>query len=179
MNTNINRTDFPSFGNTYCATPYDISASFFYFGSFEEYKAKADALRNDYGDPVEEFEFQFIDGDGCELFHSLDVNQCTLEQWFEEFEMLDENQVDAAIFLAGRGFDADKIKEEIENVYLFEGTAREYAEQYAEDTGLLNGIPEEVKRYFNYDAYANDLTTSGDVTEERINGTDYIVQARV
>ena len=42
------------------AQPYDISASGFYFDSLEDYQAKAAKARNDYGDPVEEFEIQFI-----------------------------------------------------------------------------------------------------------------------
>ena len=37
------------------AQPYDISAVGFYFDSFEDYAEKASNLRNDYGDPVEEF----------------------------------------------------------------------------------------------------------------------------
>ncbi len=42
--------------NNYHATPYDISATGFYFHSFEDYQAKARNHRNDYGEVVEEFE---------------------------------------------------------------------------------------------------------------------------
>ena len=57
------------------AQPYDISANGFYFETAEEYAAKANALRNDYGDPVEEFEIQFIDGEGidCDLAKAIDL----------------------------------------------------------------------------------------------------------
>ena len=43
------------------AQPYDISAAGFFFGNLEEYETKSEMLRNAYGEPVEEFEIQFID----------------------------------------------------------------------------------------------------------------------
>lgn len=51
------------------AQPYDISAEGFYFRDTEEYAKKSEKLCNRYGDIVEEFEIQFIDGDllDCEL----------------------------------------------------------------------------------------------------------------
>ena len=54
---------------TLFAQPYDISACGFYFETADEFTAKAIAATNDYGDPVEEFEIQFIDGADidCEL----------------------------------------------------------------------------------------------------------------
>ena len=60
---------------TLFAQPYDISARGFYFDTASEYSAKAAKLKNDYGQPVEEFEIQFIDGDGLDakLFEALGV----------------------------------------------------------------------------------------------------------
>ena len=51
------------------AQPFDISANGFYFKTAEEYATKANALCNDYSDPIEEFEIQFIDGEDidCDL----------------------------------------------------------------------------------------------------------------
>lgn len=49
------------------AQPYDITANGFYFESLEDYADKAKSNRNDYGDPVEEYEIQFIDGDHMPL----------------------------------------------------------------------------------------------------------------
>lgn len=71
------------------AQPYDISANGFYFETAEEYAAKAKALRNDYGDPVEEFEIQFIDGDDidCDLAKAVGINQANFTRFFE---ILDE-----------------------------------------------------------------------------------------
>ncbi|WP_299624300.1 hypothetical protein [uncultured Tateyamaria sp.] len=51
------------------AQPYDLAATGFCFEDYDDYAQKATKLRNDYGDPVEEFEIQFIDGEAidCDL----------------------------------------------------------------------------------------------------------------
>ena len=66
------------------AQPYDISATGFYFDSADDYFNKYDNCRNDYGEQVEEFEIQFIDGDliDVELFKALDINQATISDFF-------------------------------------------------------------------------------------------------
>ena len=81
--------------NIYHATPYDISATGFYFSTYDEYAEKAASHRNEYGDPVEEYEIQFIDGDNSRLFKAVGVNQANLQTWFDKFEDLDG---DDAIF---------------------------------------------------------------------------------
>ncbi len=48
------------------AQPYDLAATGFYFETYEEYADKSAKLRNDYGDRVEEFEIQFIDGEAID-----------------------------------------------------------------------------------------------------------------
>jgi len=42
-------------------------------------------------------------------------------------------------------------------------STREWAEEYAHDTGLLDGIPEDLRNYFDYDAWVRDATMSGDI----------------
>ncbi len=49
---------------TLFAQPYDTSAQGFYFDSADAYDARTTLLRNASGQPVEEFEIQFIDGEG-------------------------------------------------------------------------------------------------------------------
>jgi hypothetical protein len=76
------------------AQPYDISASGFYFDSLEDYATKAAKLRNDYGDPVEEFEIQFIDGEDidCQLAKAIGLYQSNIKQFFEAVEDWDDDQ---------------------------------------------------------------------------------------
>ena len=160
----------------YHATPYDITAPGFFFSTYEEYKDRASKHRNEGGEPVEECEIQFIDGDNYQLFNELGINQANLKQWFDEYEQLNEEDATKAIFLAELGYDMSNILENIDDVYLFEGTAKEYAEQYLEDTGLLEEIPESLRFYFDTESFARDLLYSGDITEININGRNYIAQ---
>ncbi|WP_193188977.1 antirestriction protein ArdA [Nisaea sediminum] len=163
--------------NTYHATPYDISATGFYFSSYDDYLAKAADHRNAYGQIVEEFEIQFIDGDAFALFDALEVTQATLSAWFDQFEGLDGDEARKAIYLASHeGCAMDQILEQLEDVYLFEGTATEYAESYIKETGLLDQIPENLRFYFDVEAFARDLQLGDDIAVIEIDERSFVVQ---
>jgi len=163
--------------NLYHATPYDLSATGFYFKTYDDYTKQAATHRNEYGDPVEEYEIQFIDGDNCELFKALNVNQATLDVWFDDFENLDGEDLIKAIYLASDlNYDCDDILSSLDDVYLFEGTAEEYAEDYLESTGMLDQIPENLRFYFDVALFARDMLWGGDISEVTIMNTDYIAQ---
>ncbi len=164
--------------NTYHATPYDISAAGFYFTNYEDYLEKSASHRNGHGDPVEEYEIQFIDGDNFRLFDAVGVNQANLKDWFEHFEDLDEHDAIKVIYLAEDvGYSLDGMLDRLDDVMLFEGTAIEYAESYLDDTGLLDQIPENLRYYFDTDAFARDMLLGGDIAEIEIGGKTYVVQA--
>lgn len=162
--------------SNYHATPYDISASGFYFDDYEEYLAKAKNHKNEYGDLVEEFEIQFIDGDNYQLFNALGINQANLKTWFDNFEDLDGEELIKAIYLAEYiGQNMTDILDNLDDVSLFEGTATEYAHEYIEDCGLLSELPENLHFYFDVEAFARDMVLGGDITEVDIMNTHYIV----
>lgn len=50
-------------------------------------------LRNDYGEPVEEFEIQFIDGDhiDCDLARAIGLYQSNIAQFFDAVETWDHD----------------------------------------------------------------------------------------
>jgi antirestriction protein len=53
---------------------------------------------------------------------------------------------------------------EAEDKYLGSAwSVREWAEEWANDTGILDGIPEDLRNYFDYDAWARDGFMSGDI----------------
>jgi antirestriction protein len=161
--------------NQYHATPYDLSATGFYFSTFEEYTEQAAKHCNEYGDPVEEYEIQFIEGDNYKLFDALGINQANLKRWFDEFEDMDEDELIKGIYLADdQGCDMDQVLSQLEDVVLFEGSAEEYAENYIEETGLLDQMPESLRYYFDTKAFARDMLLNGDITELTIEGTTYI-----
>ncbi|PJB72878.1 MAG: antirestriction protein ArdA [Alphaproteobacteria bacterium CG_4_9_14_3_um_filter_47_13] len=159
------------------AQPYDISANGFYFRSFEEYQQKSSALRNDYGDLVEEFEIQFIDGDDldCDLFKALDIHQGNFDAFFTACEGWDEDQkikVIIAVGEAGYSFDLHKDDPDDFDIDLYEmDSLRDLAEQFIEE-GLFGEIPENIRFYLDYDAIARDLGM--DYNEITLAGRRYI-----
>jgi len=164
--------------HTYHATPYDISATGFYFSNYDEYLRKFSTHQNDYGDLVEEYEIQFIDGDNCHLFFDLDVNQANLQQWFNDFEDLDAPEAVKVIYLAKElgYYMADINQSRIDDVILFEGTILEYVEDYIQNTGMLDALPENLHYYFNREKFARDMQHSGSITTVEVEGTSYVVE---
>jgi Antirestriction protein (ArdA) len=159
------------------AQPYDISATGFYFKSAEDYAAKVSALRNQYGQPVEEFEIQFIDGDtiDSELFEALSINQCNFDAFFDAVNDWNEHDKVRVILAANSGAynftlgsdDPDRI-----DIDIYEcDTMHELAIQFVDD-GLFGTVPKSLEFYINYDAIARDLEMDYDTAT--VDGTRYI-----
>ena len=79
-------------------------------------------------------------------------------------ELADFVDVDAfAIFAAwfnagGHITDLEELIAEYQDRYHGEWLSmRDYAESYAEDSGMLQGLPDHLARYFDFDAFASDL----------------------
>ncbi|CTQ55601.1 Antirestriction protein (ArdA) [Roseibium album] len=159
------------------AQPYDISADGFYFESFEDYQTKAANAVNHYGEPVEEFELQFIDGEDidCALAKAFGVNQANLKQFFEAVDELEDFEKTKLILAVGEGgyqletflSDPDSIDVEIHHLPCM----RELAEQFVEE-GLFGEIPESLQFYIDHDAIARDLAV--DYSETVIAGETLI-----
>jgi len=162
------------------AQPYDLAAAGFYFESAEDYARKAATLCNTYGQPVEEFEIQFIDGErlDAELFETLKVAQSDIGAYFEAaLNWSDDRKVRAIIavgevghrFRFGEG-DPDRF-----DIDLYEiDSLRDLAIQFV-DEGLFGDIPEAIENYLDYDAIARDLAMDyGTVT---IAGAYYAYRA--
>jgi antirestriction protein len=144
------------------AQPYDISANGFYFESFEDYQAKAAKAVNRYGESVEEFEIQFIDGTklDAELAKAFQLSQCNIEQFLDAVEEWVEYQKFTFIIAVGEcghDFDAANNDVDILDVDIYEvADMRALAEQFV-DEGLFGDIPEPLQFYIDYDAIARDL----------------------
>lgn len=155
---------------TLYAQPYDISASGFYFEDADSYARQAAALRNDYGQPVEEFEIQFIDGEciNAALARAWRLNQANLARFFEIVEDWSQDQKRRFIIAVGEcgySFDAARVNPDDFDVDLYEAdTLRELAEQFVDD-GLYGEIPLHLAHYIDYDAIARDLAMDFSVTE--------------
>ena len=146
---------------TLYAQPYDISASGFYFSSAEEYARKASALRNDSGDPVEEFEIQFIDGASIDaaLAEAIGLHQGMLGRFFDYVEDWSEHEKQLVIIAVGEcgyRFEADTGPDDFDIDIYHVDSLRELAEQFVEE-GLFGEVPESLRFYIDHDAIARDL----------------------
>ena len=144
------------------AQPYDISASGFYFESAKEYETKAAASVNDYGEPVGEFEIQFIDGEDidCALAKAWGLSQCNFSAFIEAAEEWDEDHKQRYIIAVGEcGYDHDQAADNPDSIdltiYAIE-SLRQLAKDFVEE-GLFGEIPESLRFYLDYDAIARDL----------------------
>ena len=163
------------------AQPYDLAAAGFYFDSAEEFQTKSKALRNDFGDPVEEFEIQFIDGEDidCDLAKAIGVNQANLSQFFtcvETWDEHDKTKVIIAVGECGYRFEDKTAPDDFEvDVYQVD-SLKELAEQFV-DEGLFGEIPERLQFYIDYDAIARDLSV--EYAETAIAGERFIYRCGV
>ncbi|GAB5448420.1 antirestriction protein ArdA [Gymnodinialimonas sp.] len=161
------------------AQPYDLAATGFYFTTADEFTTKAAALRNDYGEPVEEFEFQFIDGEAidCDLVGAVGINQANLEQVLEGIADWDEHEKRVVIIAVGEcgyTFEADTQPNDFDVDIYETRSMRDLAEQFVEE-GLFGDIPERLQFYIDYDAIARDLAM--DYGEVEVGGTFLIYRS--
>ncbi|MEZ4784841.1 MAG: antirestriction protein ArdA [Candidatus Kapaibacterium sp.] len=142
------------------ANPYNLDAKGFYFESFEDYQEKAEALRDRFGNVVEEFEIQFIDGESIdgELFEAMGVTQATLEQFFEKVDEWEEWEKLRVIVAAECGYiiESDSKPDNFDVDIYHVDSMRELAQMFV-DEGLFGDIPENLQYYIDYDAIASDL----------------------
>lgn len=143
------------------AQPFDITARGFYFDSFDDYADKSTKAVDTSGDPVEEFEIQFIDGEhiDCDLAHAIGVNQANLAQFFAAAEEWDEQEKTAVILAVGEcGYDfaVKPCPQDFDLDIYHCDSLRDLAEQFV-DHGLFGDIHERLQFYIDYDAIARDL----------------------
>ena len=161
------------------AQPYDISAAGFYFDSADDYAKKAAKLKNDHGEPVEEFEIQFIDGDSidADLAKAWSIHQGNISHFFDAVDDWDEHEKQVFIIAVGECgycFDPASVHPDDFDVDIYHmDSMRELATHFV-DEGLYGEIPQHLAYYIDYDAIARDLSV--DYSETTI-GNDRIIYA--
>lgn len=158
---------------TLYAQPYDIYAAGFYFDTLKEYNEKAKNNRNNYGEIVEEYEIQFIDGEhiDCALFKALGIHQGNIGGYLQACDNWQEEEKQKVIIAVGEcgysfNFTTDTPDSFEVDIYPVE-TLKELAEQFV-DEGLFGDIPPSIASYLDYDTIARDLGV--DYTETEIAG---------
>lgn len=159
---------------TYYAQPYSLDAQGFYFNDFEDYESKAESLKDCYGNPVEEFEIQFIDGSSelCDLFQSAGVNQANLGQFFAVVDEVPEYQYPALYFLLEQGRDLEDALNNYDEVQVQSGNLEDVAQEIFEEI-YMHEVPKHLQAYIDYSAFARDCEYGGDMVEFEFGGDTY------
>ena len=158
------------------AQPCDITATGFYFEAFEEYEAKAIKCINAFGQPVEEFEIQFIDGEDydCDFARVYAPNQANLAKFFELNDEWDDHQKIRFIIANGEcgcAFDPNTGNIDQLDIDIYEvDSLKDLAEQFV-DEGLYGDIPKSLEFYIDFEAMSRDLSADYGITT--ICGTTY------
>ena len=155
------------------ATPYNRDATGFYFTDALDYENKATLLVDRYGNLVEEFEIQFIDGDDAQLFAACAINQANLNVWFDDIEFLqDYEKVNLYFLVAVAGYNLDQALNKLDEPSITEANLRDAAEEIFDEC-WLHDVPESIRFYIDYDKFARDCEMGGDLCEFEYAGTTY------
>ena len=146
---------------TLYAQPYDLDAQGFYFTSFEDYETKYNKNCNVYGQFVEEYEIQFIDGSviNSALFDA--VGSYNLKAYYKVVNIWDDfEKVDLIISykdnITSEPFNEDIEPNDLDIEVYYDMTFRELAQEFI-DGGCLGDIPQHLEHYIDVDKYAYDL----------------------
>jgi antirestriction protein len=166
---------------TLYAQPYDIEAKGFYFTSWEDFEAKADKNLNSWGGKVEEYEFQFIDGEGSQEL----LDRVSLKDFFEIVETWNSDDIKKIDLLAECvgwhyiGKDADEIKGNLDELIV-------YSDGYSYDClGMevmentdpeLYGRLKDLHHYFDFERWMRDLTSGSSAVTFYRDGVYYFVE---
>lgn len=102
-----------------------------------------------------------INGLSISEYASLD----DLNELAEELSNLDEYELEAFGAMLDAGLDTDEALQKVQdNEYrIYDGcfSMAEVAEMYADETGLLESVPDDLRMYFDFEAYGRDMEING------------------
>lgn len=114
----------------------------------------------------EEYEEYFItdsetDLDGIEIGEYSNLDD--LNEMAETLESLDDDEKEVVDAIMSEGYSLEEALEKKEDciVYCDCSDMEDVAREYAEQTGLLNSIPENLQSYFDFEAYGRDMSYEG------------------
>lgn len=162
------------------ANPYNTDATGFYFETYEEFTEKMEEAKDSFGNPVEEFMIDVIDGarEELQLVEAIGVSQGNIEEVIEFIDTSDDNEWPTVFFLLDNNicYDLDDAKRKSRDYSVSKWSLLDAA------TELFNGcylclIPKDSRRfieqYINYDSFANDCEVDGDMVEFEFGGKTY------
>lgn len=86
-----------------------------------------------------------------------------LNELAETLEDLDEYEREIVEAMISEGYDLEEALEKKDDCMVYHdcNDMTDVAEQYAEETGLLDSIPENLRYYFDFEAYGRDMGIEG------------------
>lgn len=90
---------------TFFAQPYNIDATGFYFKTSYEFQESSHATRDRYGNEVEEYEIQFIDGEriDAELAKAYGLYQSNISDFIDFADIASDDEKIRYIIAVGEG----------------------------------------------------------------------------
>ena len=87
----------------------------------------------------------------------------TLNEMAETLESLDDDEKEVVDAIMSEGYSLDEALEKKDDcmVYCDCSDMEDVAREYAEQTGLLESIPENLQSYFDYEAFGRDMSYEG------------------
>jgi len=166
---------------TLYAQPYDLDAQGFYFDSFEDYETKYNKNCNVYGQPVEEYMFDFIDGSAidCDLFKAVKGGY-NLKAFFMVANTWEDYEKIPLIIAYEENITSEPFNEEVTSD-MFEDIDIYYDMSFEDlawdfiDNGLFGDIPENVKQWLDIEKMA--LSLSYDYNEISVGNNSIIYRS--
>ncbi|MBR1373456.1 antirestriction protein ArdA [bacterium] len=86
-----------------------------------------------------------------------------LNEQAERLAELDEYELDIVAALLSEGYELADSLDRYEDVMVYYdcNDMTDVAYAYIEETGMLNGVPESIARYFDYEAFGRDMSYEG------------------
>lgn len=162
--------------NTYIATPYDRDAAAFGFTTKEEFDAMSSALRNRYGQPVDEFEIHCSDVsiEVSDLAQACNLDQGNLGDFLAMIEEVSVDQYPNMFYLMNEiGCDIYAARIKVDDVILYEGDLQEAADELFDKCYLLD-TPKHIQPYVDYEKFARDCQLDGTLDEFKFAGKTYV-----
>lgn len=162
---------------TFYSQPYSTDAEGFYFTDAQSYRENINTITDSYGNCVEEFEIQFINGFvlDSKLAKAITPDQNNILAMMKAMATWTEDQkikVYLAIHEAGMDFDVTTDDPDDIDMDLYaELSLRDLAYQFV-DEGLFGDVSDKVLMYLDYDAIARDL--AHDYSEVTVCGEPYV-----
>jgi len=87
-----------------------------------------------------------------------------LNEIAEQLDDLSDYEEEIVSAMVGNGYSLEDAIDKKDDVMFYSGcsTMAEVAEQYADETGLLDSIPENLRYYFDFEAFGRDMSFEGE-----------------